>query len=174
MFVVIACMGTVCAANLTSPVKKQSITVRLIGRASFLPVTSFGANYESYVGSLQSKASDSTMVKIVYRFMNYEPRLPGSLADYDLVHTFRATRQPDCDAKAETLIYSQHVGPAGQVSEPAFSFVYAKNASGVSIPPTVLLPCYVVSADGYKGTRTMPARRPGPIATDGAPLGASR
>lgn len=174
VLLVVAFVGTMCGADLRPTVKKQSISVRLIGRASSLPLTSFGANYESYVGTLQTKANGLALVKLVYRFMNYQPRFPGSLADHDLVHSFRATRQPDCDERAESIIYSRQVGPAGQTSEPTFSFVYAKNASGISIPPSAVLPCYVVSADDYKGTRSLPVGQADPVAADKQPLGASR
>ncbi len=166
--------GSTSAANLGSSPKKRIVSFRLVGHAAPLPVTSFGANYETYVAALQSRDHQVSFVKLVYRFLPYDASLPASLMDYELVHRFRAVRQPDCDATAESLLYSAQVGPTGELLGRNFSFVYSRHAAEIAIPAATLLPCYVVTPADYKGSKhvsthvTSLAREKAPAGTQAA------
>ncbi len=145
------------AAGLKTTLKKEPVSIRLIGRASPLPTTSFGANYDSYVAELHTAKNDARLVKLVYRFLSYDPSFPKALVDYDILHRFRAVRQPDCDETADTMLYSHRVAASGEIVESDFSFEYAKHASDVAIPPATVLPCYVVTPADYKGSKQVSA-----------------
>ncbi len=150
----IVCVTQGYAEKLRDSVRKQSISIRLVGRAAPLPISSFGANYASYVAVLQSgnDNKDVSFVKLVYRFMDYDRNLPVLFMNYDYVHKFRAVRQADCDEPADALLYSRHVTPVGGLVDSEFSFEYAKNATSVAIPATTVLPCYTVAPPDYKGS----------------------
>ncbi len=159
--------GAAQGRSLKSSVKKESVSFRLVGRAAPVPITSFGANYESYVAALQSpKTNDVSLVKVVYRFLSYDPRLPVSFVDYDLVHTFRAVRQPDCDESASAMLYSHPLSHTGEVQNETFTFEYAKHASDVTIAPAVMLPCYVITPADYKGSNPVPQRDARPLLSE--------
>jgi len=119
------------AEKLRDSVKKQSVSVRLVGRASPLPVTTFGANYESFVAALetQNNKDDVSLVKLVYRFLGYDRGLPAVFMDYNYVHRFHAVRRPDCDEVASTVLYSRHVSAVGEMPDHDFTFEYAKGAT---------------------------------------------
>jgi hypothetical protein len=133
------------------------VTVRLIGLASPLPVTSFGANYDSYVAAMRLRKDDVSLVKLVYRFMNYDPRFPASLVDYDFVHKFRAVREPDCDEAVDTMLFSHRITASGATAGRDLTFEYAKHAAQIAVAPPTVLPCYVVSPADYKGSKHLPA-----------------
>jgi hypothetical protein len=140
--------------------KKQSVSVRLVGRTPPLPVTTFGANYQSFVATLQTNKDYATQVKLVYRFLSYDQGLPTAFMDYNYVHKFRAVRQPDCDESAATILYSRHSSPTGETLKSNLSFEYARSATGVAIAPTAVLPCYVVTPGDYQGSKRLPASIP--------------
>jgi hypothetical protein len=146
------------AVKLKDSFKKQSLSVRLVGRAAQLPVSSFGANYESYVAVVQTrKNNDPSFVKLVYRFLDYDKGLSLLFMDYGFVHRFRAVRQPDCDESADAMLYKRQVLPSGDVLSREFSFEYAKNVTGAAIPQSAALPCYVVAPGDYRDShRSLP------------------
>ncbi len=169
--VLISGLGQLQAASLKPSIKKETVTVRLVGRASSAPVTSFGANYDSYVAAIQSSKNrnDAPLVKLVYRFLNYDVRIPASLLDYQMALTFRAVRQADCDESTDSLLYNERVAPSGSVAGRDLTFIYAKDAVGITIPADTVLPCYVVTPADYKGSKQIPARPFNPIVADKAP-----
>lgn len=149
------------AAGLEPSPKKEVVSVRFVGRAASVPITSFGANHHSFVAVLHfGNSHDVSLVKIVYRFLSYDTSLPASLMNYDIVHKFRAVRQTDCDEVADTLLYSHRLSSSGGISGRDFSFQYARNASGITIPPDSVLPCYIVTPADYKGSAHVPANVP--------------
>jgi hypothetical protein len=162
------------AEKLRDSVKKQSVSVRLIGRASSLPVTTFGANYQSFVAALHAPNGDISLVKLVYRFLSYDHGLPAAFMDYDYVHRFRAVRQLDCDEAADTVLYSRHASPAGEMPGRDFTFEYAKGAADTRIPSTGVLPCYVVTPADYQGSTHLPRTTPIAIVAKKKSDGASK
>lgn len=155
------------ARKFQDSLKTQYVSVRMVGRASSIPVTSFGANYQSFVAAFYAHNNhDVTLVKLVYRFLSYDQDLPAALMDYDLMHRFRARRQPDCDESADTILYSRHSSPSGKMLDREFSFSYAKNATGVTIPSAAILPCYVIAPADYKGSKRVPTAVSGDVAAE--------
>jgi hypothetical protein len=109
------------------------------------------------------------LVKLVYRFLSYDTGLPSVFMDYSYVHRFHAVRQPDCDETADTLQYSQHVSSVGETLDRNFTFEYAKGAAGTTILSTIVLPCYVVTPDDYRGSTHSPRTGSSPILAEKEP-----
>lgn len=141
------------AEKLQYPLKKQPIAVRVVGRAAPLPISSFGANEQSFIVMLQPAADQApSLAKLVYRFVSYDRDLPATFLDYDFVHKFRAARQAGCDERASALLYSPRKAASGRLLDLELSFEYARQATGIAIPPEVVLPCYVVAPADHRGS----------------------
>ena len=148
------------AEKLQRQLKKESIFVRVVGRAAPLPVSTFGANEQPYIVMLQpADKQEPSLAKLVYRFLSYDRTLPAVFLDYDLVHKFRAVRQPECDEVAGALLYSLRSTGSGGAVNSELSFEYARQATGIAISPQAVLPCYVASPADHQGsTRSLAGR----------------
>jgi len=162
------CPAYVYAAKLLHPsLKKQAVSVRLVGRAALVPLSSFGANQEYYVGVLQAKGKKETaLVKLIYRFLNYDRDLPATFMNYELVHRFHAIRQPECDAPADTLLYSRRTTALGELLDSNFTFEFAQNATSITIPPASVLPCYVITPSDYQDSTLRPSGSSVPVVAE--------
>ena len=80
--------------------KKEHIRVRLIALASHFPRSSFFPNQEVFVAEKELAEGESRLVKLVYGYLPYQPRLSEQGLNYALVHELNALRDPNCD---ETL-----------------------------------------------------------------------
>ena len=66
--------------------KRQSLQVRLIALAEADPRSSFFSTHEVFVAAQQLSQDESRLVKLVYEFLPYQPRLSESDFDYSVVH----------------------------------------------------------------------------------------
>src|SRR5450432_2894834 len=80
--------------------KKEHLRVRLIALASHYPRSSFFPNEEVFVAEKELEEGESRLVKLVYGYLPYQPRLSDQGMDYSTVHDLRALRDHNCD---ETL-----------------------------------------------------------------------
>lgn len=103
------------------PPKKALIRVRLVAVAISLPRSSFFKSAEVFVAETEIGHEEWSLIKLVFTFLPYEPRLSESGLDYSVVHEVSARRAPDCDEtiqqltarslpnRREPLIYSRNV-----------------------------------------------------------------
>jgi hypothetical protein len=77
--------------------KRVDLRVRLIALAEADPRSSFFSTHEVFVAAQQLTQDESRLVKLVYAFLPYQPRLSEYSFDYSVVHDIRATRDPSCD-----------------------------------------------------------------------------
>ena len=85
-------------AELHWPVqRRENLRVRLIALAEADPRSSFFSTHEVFVAAQQLTEDESRLVKLVYAFLPYQPRLSEYDFDYSVVHDLRATRDPSCD-----------------------------------------------------------------------------
>src|SRR5580692_796265 len=77
--------------------KRVDLQVRLIALAEADPRSSFFSTHEVFVAAQQLSEGESRLVKLVYTFLPYQPRLSEYDFDYSVVHDLRAARDPDCD-----------------------------------------------------------------------------
>jgi hypothetical protein len=122
-------------------VKKQreTIRVRLVAREAPIAASAFSQNVDSYLVELVDKGGEH-LARLSFRFLPYESPIPEELRDYAIVHTFRATRDRECDASAAQIA--------------ALPLQYSTDAPQIKVmKPSSALPCYVVTANDYKGSK---------------------
>lgn len=127
--------------------KKQPIRVRLVALAWNHPSSSFFANEEVFIAEKELDPEESQLVKLVYGFLPYQPRLSAYGLDYSMVHEVNAVRDPECD---ETLLQIT----SGEVGD--WRHFYAGLRYSSDAPPLNLarhksaLPCYLTTAEDYR------------------------
>jgi hypothetical protein len=135
--------------------KMESVRLRIVALAWNHPRTSFFENEEVFIAEKELNKEESRLVKLVYDFLPYQPRLSEYGLDYSTVHELRAVRDPQCDETLAELI----AGQLGDWRQEKSELKYSTDA-----PPLNLarhksrLPCYVTSADDY----TRPQHAPTP------------
>jgi len=126
--------------------KKESMRLRLVALAWNHPRASFFASEEVFIAEKELTKDETRLVKLVYDFLPYQPRLSEHGLDYDTVHELRAVRDPECDEKLAELVS----GEMGDWRQMQPQLKYSTDA-----PPIDLnrhhnpLPCYVTNAEDY-------------------------
>ena len=105
----------------TFPPKKAPMRVRLVALAISLPRSSFFKSSEVFVAETEIGHEEWSLIKLVFTFLPYEPRLSESGFDYSVVHEVSASRDQNCDQtiaqltarslpnRHEPLLYSRNV-----------------------------------------------------------------
>jgi len=106
----------------TYPPKKEPMRVRLVAIAlADHPRSSFFSSQEVFVAETEIGHEEWSLIKLVFTFLPYQPRLSESGFDYSVVHEVSVWRHPDCDQtmaqltarslpnRHEPLIYSHNV-----------------------------------------------------------------
>jgi len=88
--------------------KKEYMRIRLVALAIAYPRSGYFSSQEIFVAEQQIEKDETRLVKLVYNFLPYQPRLSEYGMEYTTAHDIKATRDPDCD---EMLA---HMGPQGQ------------------------------------------------------------
>src|SRR5436305_1865441 len=83
------------------PPKKAPMRVRLVAIALALPRTSFFSTHEVLVAEAEIAHDEWSLIKLVFTFLPYQPRISETGFDYSMVHELSAWRDPDCD---ETVV----------------------------------------------------------------------
>ncbi len=103
------------------PPRKAAIRVRLVAIAISLPRSSFFKSSEVFVAETEIGHEEWSLIKLVFTFLPYEPRLSESGFDYSVVHEVSASRDQNCDQtiaqltarslpnRHEPLLYSRNV-----------------------------------------------------------------
>ena len=134
--------------------KIESVRLRIVALAWNHPRTSFFENEEIFIAEKELNKEESRLVKLVYDFLPYQPRLSEYGLNYETVHELRAVRDPQCDQTLAELI----AGQLGDWRQANSELKYSTDA-----PPLNLerhksrLPCYVTSADDYSRPLHAPA-----------------
>jgi hypothetical protein len=131
--------------------KKEFVRLRLVALAWNHPRSSFFASEEIFVAEKELDKNETRLVKLVYGFLPYQPRLSETGLDYEVLHEMRAVRDASCD---ETLgqIIASHMGDWRQDQS---HLKYATDAPALNLARHKShLPCYVTTADDY--SRSIP------------------
>ena len=103
------------------PPKKAPMRVRLVAIAISLPRSSFFKSAEVFVAETEISHEEWGLIKLVFTFLPYEPRLSESGFDYSVVHEISAWRDENCDetiaqlttrslpTRRQPLVYSRNV-----------------------------------------------------------------
>ena len=136
------------------PPKPASMRVRLVAVALADPRSTFFSSHEVFIAEKEISHEEWGLIKLVYTFLPYQPRLLESGFDYSVVHELIASRDPNCDetvsklterqlpARHEPLIYAPHVP--------------REDLDRRHIP----LPCYETNADEYSKASNEPIGPP--------------
>jgi hypothetical protein len=125
---------------------KESMRLRLVALAWNHPRSSFFGSEEVFIAEKELTKDESRLVKLVYEFLPYQPRLSDQGLNYSTLHELRAVRDPQCD---ETLAQIA-TGQTGDWRQQQSQLKYSTDA-----PPLNLsrhrspLPCYVTSPEDY-------------------------
>lgn len=118
--------------------------VRLVAVALADPRSSFFSSHEVFVAETEVGHEEWALIKLVYTFLPYQPRLLDTGLDYSLVHEFSAQRDTDCDETVAQLM--ERTWPNHRY-EP---LIYAQDAPRVDLDRRrIPLRCYETSADEY-------------------------
>jgi hypothetical protein len=137
--------------------RMESVRLRLVALAWNHPRTSFFPNEEVFIAEKELNREESRLVKLVYDFLPYQPRLSEYGLNYETVHELRAARDPECDETLGQMV----TGQLGDWRQEQSQLKYSTDA-----PPLNLarhksrLPCYVTSADDYSKPLHLPAVEP--------------
>ena len=126
--------------------KKESMRLRLVALAWNHPRSSFFASEEIFIAEKELTKDETRLVKLVYEFLPYQPRLSEEGLDYSTLHELRAARDPHCD---ETLSQIT-AGREGDWRQDQSQLKYSADAPPVN--PSrykAPLPCYVTNAEDY-------------------------
>jgi hypothetical protein len=117
--------------------------VRLVAVALALPRSSFFSSYEVFVAETEIGHEEWSLIKLVFTFLPYQPRLSESGFDYSVVHQVSAWRDPDCDETIAQLTARSQPN----LHEP---LIYSRNVPREDLDRRhILLPCYETNADEY-------------------------
>jgi hypothetical protein len=131
--------------------KKEALKVRLIALAASYPRSSVYSNQEVFIAAQQIEPGEARLVKLVYGFLPYQPRLSDVGLDYSTVHELRATRNPDCD---ETLAQMASFDK----SSAKLDWEYSTDSPGLDPGKRRRpLPCYETTAEDYNKPHHEPA-----------------
>jgi hypothetical protein len=133
--------------------RMEPVRLRLVALAWNHPRTSFFANEEVFIAEKEITKEESRLVKLVYSFLPYQPRLSDNSFNYATVHELRAARDPQCDETLAEII----TGQAGDWRQQRSQLKYSTDAPVLNLTRHKNpLPCYVTSADEY----SKPVREP--------------
>ena len=126
--------------------KKEAIRLRLVALAWNHPRSSVFANEEIFIAEKQLSKDESRLVKLVYGFLPYQPRLSEQGLDYSTVHEVQATRDPECDERLAQMVQ----GKTGDWRQQQSDLKYSTDAPPLNpARHSNPLPCYVTNADDY-------------------------
>ncbi len=136
------------------PPKPASMRVRLVAVALADPRSTFFSSHEVYVAEKEISHEEWGLIKLVYTFLPYQPRLLESGFDYSVVHELTASRDPNCDETVSQLTSREM--PARQ--EP---LIYAPHVPREDLDRRhIPLPCYETNADEYGKSTVEPTAPP--------------
>ena len=131
--------------------KKEFVRLRLVALAWNHPRSSFFASEEIFIAEKELDKNEVRLVKLVYGFLPYQPRLSDGGLDYELLHEMRAVRDASCDETLAQIIAS----PMGDWRQDESRLKYATDAPALNLARHKShLPCYVTTADDY--SRSIP------------------
>jgi hypothetical protein len=126
--------------------KREVMRLRIVALAWNHPRSSFFQNEEIFIAEKQLDKEESRLVKLVFGFLPYQPRLSDYGLDYSTLHELRGARDPECD---ETLAQMM-TGQIGDWRQSQRGLRYATDAPVLNLARNKShLPCYVTDADDY-------------------------
>jgi hypothetical protein len=125
------------------PPKKAPMRIRLVAVALALPRSSYFSSQEVFVAETEIGHDEWSLIKLVFTFLPYQPRLSESGFDYAVVHEVSVLRDPECDETVPQLT-------ARSLPTRHEPLIYSRNAPREDLDRRhIPLPCYETNADAY-------------------------
>ncbi len=125
------------------PPKKAPMRVRLVAVALADPRSSVYSSHEVFLAETEIGHEEWRLIKLVFTFLPYQPRLLESGFDYSVVHEFTAWRDPGCDETVAQLT-------ARSLPHRHEPLIYSRNVPREDLDRRrIPLPCYETNADEY-------------------------
>lgn len=126
------------------PPRKAPIRVRLVAVAlADHPRSSYFPSHEVFVAETEISHDEWSLIKLVFSFLPYQPRLSESGFDYSVVHEISAWRDPNCDETVAQLT-------ARSQPDRHEPLIYSRNVPREDLDRRrIPLPCYETNADEY-------------------------
>ena len=138
------------------PPKTAPVRVRLVALAWTLPRSTYGASYEVFLAETEVEHDEWRLIKLVFSFLSFQPRLSESGFDYSVVHQMAVSRNADCDQTVAQLT------TRGLLRQRA-PLIYARNVPREDLERRrIPLPCYQTNADDYIKATFEPIAPPAP------------
>lgn len=159
LIVVAACFGSgerrvEAQLHWPDPPKPQPMRVRLVAVTLADPRSSFFSSHEIYVAEREIGHEEWGLIKLVFTFLPYQPRLLSSGFDYSVVHELSASRDPQCDETVADLT-------ARSLPARHEKLTYALHAPLEDLDRRYIpLPCYETTADEYSKSTFEPIGPP--------------
>lgn len=125
------------------PPQKLPMRVRVVAVALAEPRSSFFSSREVLVAETEIGDEEWSLVKLVFTYLPYQPRLSESGFDYAVVHEVLAWRNTDCDETVADLT-------ARSLPDRHEPLMYSRNVPRVDLDRRrIPLPCYETRADDH-------------------------
>ena len=125
------------------PPQKTPMRIRLVGVALSLPRSTYYSSQEVFIAETEIDQEEWSLIKLVFTFLPYQPRLSESGFDYSVVHELSAWRDPECD-ETITQLTARSLPTRHQ------PLIYSHNAPREDLDRRrIPLPCYQTNADIY-------------------------
>ncbi len=135
--------------------KKEPIRVRLVALAWNHQRSSYFASEEIFIAEKQLGQDESRLVKLVYGFLPYQPRLSEAGFEYSRVYELRAMRDPDCDEPLSQITS----GRKGDWRQANSDLKYSTDAPPLNLRRSKSnLPCYLTDPEDYRRSVQKPVK----------------
>lgn len=125
------------------PPKGTPMRIRLVALSSSLPRSTYSSSEEVFVAETEIGDDEWSLIKLVFTFLPYQPRLSESGFDYSVVHEVSALRDSECDQTVDQLT-------ARSLPTRHEPLIYSRNAPREDLDRRhIPLPCYQTNADVY-------------------------
>ncbi len=130
----------------------RELSVDFMVPALVLPMSSYFSNYEVFIAEQRLTRHQSRLIKLVYEFLPYQPRLSAAGPNYPGIENLRATRDRSCDQALTQVASSASTASWSQSDRLQ---VNAKSITQLQGN----LECYRTTADDYRRARARPHRQ---------------
>jgi GAF domain-containing protein len=124
----------------------KELSVSFVGLAVALPSSSYFASHEVFIAEERLNRHQSRLIKLVYQFLPYQPRLSDYGPNYPAVNKLRATRDPSCDETLMQVTSWVNTPGSPQADRLRLDSKYFNQQEST-------LECYRTTADDYRRAR---------------------
>jgi hypothetical protein len=125
------------------PPRKTRMRLRVVAVALAEPRSSYFSSNEVLIAEKEIAEEEFSLIKLVFSYLPYQPRLSESGFDYSVVHEVLAWRNPDCDETVALL--TERSLPIRRTP-----MIYSRNVPRMDLDLRhIPLPCYEAKADDY-------------------------